>query len=233
MADRQRGLHQRRLCRIPNDGCRTARRITQAQAELARTRNVNSSRQADSMATARTVIRQPAMLDRVSARWLPRRLRYWLQVCRLPPRAAIFYVRAIRLARRLGDDWSLISATAPHHLSELIRLAKGRHSVVEIGTGSGWTTGVLALVDRQRTIRTFDPYDLGNRDRYLALLGSRRLQITVNKRRGRRARRPASRLSLYRFVARRAGDNRRVHGLASDPVAGRGRRVPRLRVAGS
>jgi predicted O-methyltransferase YrrM len=124
------------------------------------------------------------MLDRVSARWLPRRLRYWLQVCRLPPRAAIFYVRAIRLARRLGDDWSLISATAPHHLSELIRLAKGRHSVVEIGTGSGWTTGVLALVDRQRTIRTFDPYDLGNRDRYLALLGSRRLQITVNKRRG-------------------------------------------------
>src|ERR1039458_8514350 len=102
-------------------------------------------------------------------RLIPRRLRYWLQIIRLPPRAAIFYIRALRLAKKHGDGWSLISATAPHHLLMLLRLSRGKKQVVELGTGGGWGSVVLALGHPERTVRTFDPYDHGFRDRYLSL----------------------------------------------------------------
>lgn len=90
---------------------------------------------------------------------------------RLPPRVAIFYSRARRSAARCGDDWSLQSATGPESLAQLLRLARGRRRVVEIGTGTAWTTAALALADRERRLLSFDPKVWPERERYLRLAG--------------------------------------------------------------
>jgi predicted O-methyltransferase YrrM len=90
---------------------------------------------------------------------------------RLPPRVALFYSRARRTAARTGDEWSLKSATGPESLATLLRLARGRRRVVEIGTGTAWTTAALALADSERRVLSFDPRVWPERDRYLALAG--------------------------------------------------------------
>jgi predicted O-methyltransferase YrrM len=90
---------------------------------------------------------------------------------RLPPRVARFYSRARRTAARTGDEWSLQSATGPEALALLLRLARGRRRVVEIGTGTAWTTAALALADRRRRVLSFDPRVWPERDRYLELAG--------------------------------------------------------------
>jgi predicted O-methyltransferase YrrM len=90
---------------------------------------------------------------------------------RLPPRVALFYSRARRSAARSGDDWSLQSATGPESLARLLRLARGRRRVVEIGTGTAWTTAALALADRERRVLSFDPKVWPERARYLRLAG--------------------------------------------------------------
>jgi predicted O-methyltransferase YrrM len=90
----------------------------------------------------------------------------------LPPRVAWFYFRARRTAARTGDDWSLKSATKPESLALLLRLARGRRAVVEIGTGTAWTTAALALADPRRTVVSYDPFVRAERDRYLALAGA-------------------------------------------------------------
>ena len=89
----------------------------------------------------------------------------------LPPRVAWFYFRARRAAARAGDDWSLESATKPESLALVLRLARGRRSVVEIGTGTGWTTAALALADARRRVVSYDPIVRPERNRYLALAG--------------------------------------------------------------
>ena len=91
----------------------------------------------------------------------------------LPPRVAWFYFRARRAAARTGDDWSLGSATKPESLALLLRLARGRRAVVEIGTGTAWTTAALALADPRRRVVSYDPIVRPERDRYLALAGRR------------------------------------------------------------
>jgi predicted O-methyltransferase YrrM len=91
----------------------------------------------------------------------------------LPPRVAWFYFRARRLAARTGDEWSLGSATKPESLALLLRLANGRRSVVEIGTGTAWTTAALALADPARRVVSFDPIVRAERERYLDLSGAR------------------------------------------------------------
>lgn len=88
---------------------------------------------------------------------------------RLPPRVALFYSRARRAAAREDDEWSLRSATGPESLTRLLRLARGRTRVVEIGTGSGWTTAALLIADRRRHVLSFDPRVWPQRDRYLSL----------------------------------------------------------------
>jgi predicted O-methyltransferase YrrM len=88
---------------------------------------------------------------------------------RLPPRVALFYSRARRLAAREGDEWSLRSATRPESLARILRLARGRKRVVEIGTGTAWTTAALLIADRQRHVLSFDPRVWPQRDRYLQL----------------------------------------------------------------
>jgi len=90
---------------------------------------------------------------------------------RLPPRVALFYSRARRSAARAGDEWSLGSATGPESLSVILRLARGRRRVVEIGTGTAWTTVALALADRERRVLSFDPEVRPDRERYLELAG--------------------------------------------------------------
>ncbi len=90
---------------------------------------------------------------------------------RLPPRVAVFYSRARRLAAREGDVWSLQSATGPESLAELLRVARGRRRVVEVGTGTAWTTVALALADRDRELVSLDPVVRPERERYLHLAG--------------------------------------------------------------
>lgn len=91
---------------------------------------------------------------------------------RLPPRVGRFYFRARRDAARGGDDWTLGSATKPESLALLLRLARGRGAVVEIGTGTAWTTAALALADRSRHVVSYDPIVRPERDRYLELAGA-------------------------------------------------------------
>lgn len=101
---------------------------------------------------------------------------------RLPPRVALFYSRARRSAARSGDDWSLKSATGPESLAVILRLARGRRDVVEIGTGTAWTTAALALADRSRRVLSFDPSVRAERARYLELAGAdaaRRIELVA------------------------------------------------------
>ena len=88
----------------------------------------------------------------------------------LPPRPALFQARAMLRAQRLDDDWALDSSTRPADVAELLRLARGRRAVVELGTATGWTAGALLLADPQRRLTSFDPVAREHRDAYLRLL---------------------------------------------------------------
>ena len=100
---------------------------------------------------------------------VPARLRRNAVLLRLPPRVALFYSRARRAAAREGDKWSLRSATGPESLARILRLARGRKRVVEVGTGTAWTTAALLIADRERHVLSFDPRVWPQRDRYLEL----------------------------------------------------------------
>jgi predicted O-methyltransferase YrrM len=88
---------------------------------------------------------------------------------RLPPRVAWFNLRARGAARRTGDAFSLQSALRPPKLAALLDAAAGRRVLVELGTGTAWTTIALALADPARTIVS---YDIVERERsaYVALV---------------------------------------------------------------
>jgi len=88
---------------------------------------------------------------------------------RLPLRVAWFNLRARRVARRGGDAFSLQSALRPAKLAALLDAAAGRRVLVELGTGTAWTTIALALADPARKIVS---YDIVERERatYLALV---------------------------------------------------------------
>jgi predicted O-methyltransferase YrrM len=97
-------------------------------------------------------------------------LRYATQLRALQPRVAGFHWQARRLARRTGDQFSLTSATRPADLALLLRLAQRRRRVVELGTGTAWTTIALALADPVRRVITYDPIARAERQRYLELV---------------------------------------------------------------
>lgn len=101
---------------------------------------------------------------------MPEALARYAQVRGLPPRVARFQLRALRLARRLSDEFAWQSATRPADVKELIRLADGRRRVAELGTATGWTAASLVLADPTRTVVTFDPVVQENRNEYLGLL---------------------------------------------------------------
>ncbi len=99
--------------------------------------------------------------------------RYALALRALPPRVAAVQLRSRFRARRRGDLFSLTSATRPPDLARLLELARGRHYVVELGTGTAWTTIALAVSDRRRRVVSFDPCERPEREHYLTLIGVR------------------------------------------------------------
>jgi predicted O-methyltransferase YrrM len=98
-------------------------------------------------------------------------LRLLLSLRVLPPRVAVFCWRARRHAMRSGDRFSLDSATRPAELAQLLELAGPRTSVVELGTGTGWSAIALALHVRGRRVVSCDPFARAERDAYLHLAG--------------------------------------------------------------
>src|SRR3954449_10179842 len=64
--------------------------------------------------------------------------RYLLALTRLPPRVAAFMWRARRRAVHSDDRFTLASAIRPVEVAVLLRVARGRRSVVELGTGTAW-----------------------------------------------------------------------------------------------
>lgn len=77
----------------------------------------------------------------------------------LPLPVARLWWRLHRAARRKGDAWALEAATRPADVAAILALARGRRTVVELGTGPGWTTLALAADDPERTVSSYDPVD--------------------------------------------------------------------------
>jgi SAM-dependent methyltransferase len=92
---------------------------------------------------------------------------------RLPPRVAAFYIRAVVIALRRGDRRSLGGSTRPRELAALLRVAKGRKHIVEIGTGTAWTSIALLVSDQERQVVTYDPLDYEERHLYIDLLDTK------------------------------------------------------------
>lgn len=89
----------------------------------------------------------------------------------LPPRVALFQLRARRLAHRSQDMFSLTSVTRPSDLRVLLTLAHGRTRTVELGTATGWTAISLALADPRRQVISYDLVERPEPQRYLKLVG--------------------------------------------------------------
>lgn len=99
-----------------------------------------------------------------------RDLRWSVGLLGAPRGVQLFQWRAVRLARRTGDAFSITSVTRPADMKVLLELARGRRHVVELGTATGWTAISLALADPARRVVTFDPFERPEPDRYLALV---------------------------------------------------------------
>lgn len=94
--------------------------------------------------------------------------RFALSLRILPPTVALFFLRARWHALRSRDEFSLASAIRPAELAALLGLARGREAVVELGTGTAWSTIALALDDRARRVVSYDPCARPQREAYLA-----------------------------------------------------------------
>jgi predicted O-methyltransferase YrrM len=100
-----------------------------------------------------------------------RELRVALSLRVLPARVGLFIWRARRQALRGDDRFSLDSAARPAELAELLALARGRTAIVELGTGTAWSTIALALDQRTRIVISYDPSVRRTRELYLELAG--------------------------------------------------------------
>jgi predicted O-methyltransferase YrrM len=100
-----------------------------------------------------------------------RRARRAAELRALPPEPRRFFLAAERRARELGDEFSLRSASRPGNLATILRLARGRRTVVELGTATAWTACALALDDPARVVVTVDPVVREHRQAYLDLAG--------------------------------------------------------------
>jgi predicted O-methyltransferase YrrM len=126
----------------------------------------------------RTQLRSRARRALVEARW-------YTGLLVLPPRVAVFQARARRLAWRTGDLFSITSVTRPADLRALLKLARGHHRVVELGTATGWTAISLALADPARTVNSIDVVSREEPRRYLELVdGAVRSRVTLEIRDG-------------------------------------------------
>jgi predicted O-methyltransferase YrrM len=98
------------------------------------------------------------------------RLREWHSLRALPAPVGAFYRDALALARANDDIFSLGSVSRPTHLATLLELARGRTTLVELGTCTAWTSIALALHEPAARVLTFDPVVHAQRERYLALV---------------------------------------------------------------
>ena len=107
-------------------------------------------------------------------------LGFALRLRALPLPVARTQLRARLAARKLDDMFSLTSATRPTDLATLLRLARGRQYIVELGTGTAWTTIALATDRPDSEIVSYDPIPQAHRDFYLAQVPEpvrRRIQL--------------------------------------------------------
>ena len=100
-------------------------------------------------------------------------VRYAGRLGQLPPRVAWFQWRAHHVARRTGDPFSPLSATRHPDLAVLLALARQRRRIVELGTGTAWTTLALALANPMCDLITFDPVVRPERERYLRFVDAK------------------------------------------------------------
>ena len=103
----------------------------------------------------------------VPLRRLVRHARFIASLRALPPTVALFFLRAGRHARRTGDQFSVDSSIRPRELGALLRLARGRRQIVELGTGTAWSAIALVLSEARRRVVTYDPYRRPEREAYL------------------------------------------------------------------
>ncbi len=123
--------------------------------------------------------------------------RFACSLRRLPPRVALFMFRARRRARRAGDEFTVASAIRPAELATLLRLARGRRAVTELGTGTAVSAIALALADGRRKVVTCDPCLRPQREAYLALAGpSARARIELRTQRDSDGPRPGDAVEL-------------------------------------
>lgn len=99
-------------------------------------------------------------------------LRLVVRLRRLPPRVVLFTMRARAHAWRSDDRFSLASAAGPGDLAVLLSLARGRQHVVELGTGTAWTSIVLVVADPARLVISYDPEQRAHTTSYLRLAGA-------------------------------------------------------------
>lgn len=90
----------------------------------------------------------------------------------------------MRLAEELGDDRALAEASSDTSLAWLLKFARGRKRVAEIGTSAGWAAVALALADPERDVLSVDPFPHPRRDRYVDLAPETRGRIEFMQRRG-------------------------------------------------
>jgi predicted O-methyltransferase YrrM len=113
---------------------------------------------------------QPAVLPTppTGVRRLTGPVRFARRLMALPPAVASFQARARFAAWRAHDD-APKGALRADDLAQLLRIAKGRRNVVELGTSKGWTAISLAVADSARQVTTYDPVVQHIRHDYLQL----------------------------------------------------------------
>ncbi len=116
---------------------------------------------------------------------LRRDLRFLWQLRVLPFRVARFQWRARRLAAKIDDDFGPESATRPPKLAVLLRLAKDRLYVVELGTATASAAISLLIAEPRREVVSYDPFERREPYRYAELAGpSVRERLTLVLARG-------------------------------------------------
>jgi predicted O-methyltransferase YrrM len=89
---------------------------------------------------------------------------------RLPSAVRRFYLLALFTALTTRDHRTIGAVTYPDELAKLLRLARGRRRIVELGTAAAWSAIALALTDEGSEVVSYDLLQYANRERYLRLV---------------------------------------------------------------
>lgn len=111
-------------------------------------------------------------MQRIPLARAPAAARQARALVRLDPPVRRFYLMALARALRDRDRWSLRSVAGPLDLEAILTAARGRRTVVELGTGTAWTAISLILSDRGRRVISVDPVVRAPREAYVGHLGA-------------------------------------------------------------